>query len=112
MKLYAPTEQAVHIGLTTGHTIVIERDGTEVPPMFRREAIARGCLASQDEVPDTTADRTQLIRNALKAMLDGANEGDFTAEGKPNLRVLKSKCGFDVTREEADALFDEVSEAD
>ena len=42
-------------------------------------------------------------------MLDGAAEGDFTAEGKPNLLRLKAAVGFTVTRDEADAIFTELT---
>ena len=45
----------------------------------------------------------------MKGMLDGANEGDFTADGKPNLVRLKAAVGFSVTRDEADAIFTELT---
>ncbi|WP_027729827.1 hypothetical protein ABL850_15580 [Variovorax paradoxus] len=113
MKLYAPTEEAVSIGLTSGHMLVIERAGTEVPPMFRREAIARGCLSSPDEVVDPEVDvnfdRKKVIADAIRAMLDGDNEGDFKNDGTPNLNALQKRVGFAVQREEADAIFTEVS---
>ena len=114
MKLYAPTEEAVSIGLTSGHMLVIERAGTEVPPMFRREAISRGCLTSQDEIVDPAQDpqfdRNKVIGDAIREMLDGDNEGDFKNDGTPNLNALQKRVGFSVQREEADAIFKEVSE--
>ena len=42
-------------------------------------------------------------------MLDGKDEDDFTADGKPNLRKLKERVGFALTREEADAVFIELT---
>lgn len=114
MKLYAPTEEAVSIGLTSGHMLVIERTGTDVPPMFRREAVARGCLTSPDEIvaPEGEAnfDRKKVIGDAIRAMLDGDNEGDFKNDGTPNLNALQKRVGFAVQREEADAIFAEVSQ--
>jgi len=114
MKLYAPTEEAVSIGLTSGHMLVIERAGTEVPPMFRREAIARGCLTSADEVVETDEevnfDRKKVIGDAIRLMLDGDNEGDFKNDGTPNLNALQKRVGFAVQREEADAIFTEISQ--
>lgn len=114
MKLYAPTEEAVSIGLTSGHMLVIERTGTEVPPMFRREAIARGCLTSPDEAldadPESEFDRKKIIADAIRAMLDGDSEGDFKNDGTPNLNALQKRVGFQVQREEADAIFAEVSQ--
>jgi hypothetical protein len=114
MKLYAPTENAVSIGLTSGHMLVIERAGTEVPQMFRREAISRGCLTSPDEVIDSEQepefDRKKVIADAIRQMLDGDNEGDFKNDGTPDLRALQKRVGFQVQRDEADAIFKEVSE--
>lgn len=114
MKLYAPTEESVSIGLTSGHMLVVERAGTDVPPMFRREAIARGCLTSPDEVidpdQDPDFDRKKVIADAIRSMLDGDNEGDFKNDGTPNLNALQKRVGFSVQREEADAVFKEVSE--
>jgi len=114
MKLYAPTEEAVQIGLTSGHMLVIERAGTEVPPMFRREAIARGCLTDPNEVVDPEQepafDRSKVIATAIRAMLEGSAEGDFNGDGRPNLNALQKRVGFSVQREEADRIFEEVSE--
>ncbi|AVQ81655.1 hypothetical protein [Variovorax sp. PMC12] len=114
MKLYAPTDEAVSIGLTSGHMLVIERAGTEVPLMFRREAISRGCLTSPDEIVDDEQkpefDRKKVIADAIRAMLDGDNEGDFKNDGTPDLRALQKRVGFQVQRDEADAIFKEVSE--
>ena len=94
--------------------LVIERSGTEVPPMFRREANARGCLTSPDEVLDADLgsdfDRKKVIADAIRAMLDGNNEGDFKNDGTPNLNALQKRVGFQVQREEADAIFTEVSQ--
>lgn len=113
MKLYAPTEEAVSIGLTSGHMLVIERAGTEVPPMFRREAISRGCLTSPDEIVDAVQepgfDREKVIADAIRAMLDGDNEGDFKNDGTPNLNALQKRVGFQVQRDEADKIFAAVS---
>ncbi len=116
MKLYAPTEEAVSIGLTSGHMLVIEHTGTETPMMFRREAISRGCVSSLEELEQVDAekdfDRKKVIADAIKAMLDGDNEGDFKQDGTPNLKSLQTRVGFQVQREEADAIFKEVSEAE
>lgn len=116
MKLYAPTEEAVQIGLTSGHMLVIEHAGTETPAMFRREAISQGCVASLEELEvaptGATFDRKKVIGDAIQAMLDGTNEGDFKQDGTPNLKALQTRVGFQVQREEADAIFKEISEAD
>ena len=51
-----------------------------------------------------------MIKQALQAMLDGGDEGDFTAEGKPNLTKVKARLGFAVGREEVEAEWLLVSE--
>ena len=123
MKFRSPTDEAIQIGLTSGHTIVITPDGDDVPPIFRREAIARGAIpvgipgaeetraALNGTAGEPAADRPQAIQAALQAMLDGGEEGDFTAEGKPNLTKLKGRLGFAVSREEVDAAWAIVSSA-
>lgn len=123
MKFRSPTDEAIQIGLTSGHTIVITPEGDDVPPIFRREAIARGAIpvgipgaeetlaALTGTAGEPVAIRPQAIQAALQAMLDGGEEGDFTETGKPNLTKLKSRLGFAVSREEVDAAWAIVSTA-
>ena len=114
MKLRSPTDQPLHVALTTGHTTVITPDGSEVDQKFFREAIARGAVpvdssASQD-TQSQVLDRQLAIQEAISAMIEGKVSDDFTADGKPNLARLKAKAGFQVTREEADAIFDQLTQ--
>lgn len=111
MKFRSPSDQPIHIALTTGHTAVVPPDGVELDPMFYKEASARGAVQFDDSttIVMTPEVRKAAISAALKGMLDGANEGDFTAEGKPNLQRLKAAVGFSVTRDEADAIFTELT---
>ncbi len=112
MKFRSPSDQPIHIALTTGHTAVIPPDGVELDPMFHKEASARGAVCFDDSASAVTMTqevRKAAISAALKGMLDGAAEGDFTAEGKPNLLRLKAAVGFTVTRDEADAIFTELT---
>ena len=108
----------MHIGLTSGHTLVIAADdeGTDVSKMFLREALARGAVPPGEQIDpdpaaDTGFDRADVIRNALDDMLDGGAEDDFTADGRPNLRKLSARVGFQVARDEADKIWAEVSKA-
>lgn len=113
MKFFAPTEEPIHIALTSGHTAVVTHEGTDLDMMFRREAIARGANAEgasavlQDQTPQF--DRKQVIIDAINSMMDGDNEGDFNDDGKPNLLRLNAVVGFKVARTEADAIFDELT---
>ncbi|CAM4267419.1 hypothetical protein COAQ111491_14120 [Comamonas aquatilis] len=52
--------------------------------------------------------RKAMIKDALKAMLAGNNEADFTADGKPNLNSLKKVAGFNVARGETDDAWAEL----
>ncbi|MDR2330325.1 MAG: hypothetical protein LBE58_12040 [Comamonas sp.] len=127
LKFRSPTAEPMHIGLTSGHTTVISTEGNEIPAIFHREAIARGAIIVTGQSVETgavaqptaggtapvdTANRSLLIKQALQAMLDGGEEGDFTAEGKPNLTKLKARLGFAVTREEVEAEWLVVSAGD
>ena len=117
MKFRSPTDAPLHIALTTGHTAVVSADGTELAPMFHREAVARGAFPVESSAAgmDLAAQmlgRQLAIKEALNAMLNGADKDDFTADGKPNLVRLKAKAGFAVTREEADAIVAELTAAE
>ena len=111
MKFRSPSDQPIHIALTTGHTAVVTAEGVVLDKMFHKEASARGAVAFDDNttfVP-SPEDRKAAISAALTSMLDGKDEDDFTADGKPNLRKLKERVGFALTREEADAVFIELT---
>lgn len=114
MKFRSPTHEPLAVALTSGHTIVIpaDEDGIEVPAMFHREAMARGAVLTDEgsaEIRTQAFNRQLALRETLEAMIKGGDKDDFTADGKPNLLRLKSKVGFPVTREEADAAFEDVS---
>ena len=116
MKFRAPSDEPVAVNLTSGHTFVVSPEGIEVPQMFHREAIAKGCIPVTSE-PDAVAtlakpqfDRALVIGEAIEAMIATKNPDDFNASGKPDLRRLCAKVGFQVTREEAGAVWAEVSQ--
>jgi hypothetical protein len=115
MKFKSPSDEPMHIALTSGHSIVIEPDGTEVPAIFQKEAVARGAypVGLDDAAPlaGQTFDRAQVIKDAMNKMLDGSEEDNFTKDGKPDLRKLNALVGFSVARSEADKLFEEVTAA-
>lgn len=114
MKLRSPTEKPVHIALRSGHTCLVTPEGIDVDKGFIREALSRGCRAVgvDMEAPPPEADvidRQSLISKAIQDMLDGTDEGAFTADGKPNLNALSKFAGFQVSREERDAAWDKVA---
>ena len=129
MKFRSPGDEPLHIALTSGHTLVIPPEGVEVPNIFKREAISRGAepmapdasdAADEPSAPVPAVDksaevaqaaaekRKEMIKEALRNMLNGANEEDFTAQGAPNLKRLQAAAGFQVSRAEADAAWEEV----
>lgn len=116
MNFRSPTDESLHVALTSGHTAVVTPEGNELAAMFHREAIARGAVPTTVQHEQTAPaaaqfDRGQVIADALNAMLDGGQEGDFTADGKPHLTKLNARVGFKVAREEADAAWTKVAAA-
>lgn len=115
MNFRSPTDEPLHIALTSGHTAVVTSEGSELHAMFHREAISRGAVPFTVQYAPAAApaapqfDRGQIIADALNTMLDGGQEGDFTGDGKPNLTKLNARVGFKVAREEADAAWAKVS---
>ncbi len=117
MKFRSPTHEPLHVALTTGHTAVVSAEGTELDPMFHREAVARGAVPADSsgagaDMQAQFLGRHLAIKDALNTMLNGTDKDDFTADGKPNLIRLKAKAGFAVMREEADAIFAELAKAE
>ena len=54
-------------------------------------------------------DRSAVVRKAIQGMLDGGEDGAFTAAGLPNLKVLSGKCGFQVSKDEMESVWKVVS---
>lgn len=102
------------MALVTGHTAVITAEGTDLDKMFHKEAMQRGALLEggldSDDLSTQVKNRAIEIKDALQAMRDGAAPADFTKEGKPDLRKLIAKLGFQVSRDEVDAYWEELSE--
>lgn len=114
MKFRSPTDTPVYMALTNGHTCVVGPDLTEVPDMFRRKAIAEGCLAegetaAQAEAVQATR-KIDLIRNAMQRMIADAEESDFNNDGKPDLRKLSKRAGFEVSRDERDEAWQDMAD--
>lgn len=114
MKFRSPTDEPIYMALTTGHTCVVGPELVEVPDAFRRKAIAEGCLAEGETaaVVEVAAQATKmdLIREALRKMIADAEEADFNNDGKPDLRRLSKKAGFEVSRDERDEAWQDMAE--
>ena len=116
MKFRSPTDEPLHVALTTGHTCAIPPEGVDLDPMFQREAIARGALAGDDVAPVAAQapqfDRKQVITDAINGMMDGDNKDDFNEDGKPNLKRLNAVIGFQASRSEVDAIFEDLTKTE
>lgn len=121
MKFKSPTDQSIHVALTSGHTCVIppadedNPDGVDIDPMFHREAIAKGAepvgLPALTKAESKTPTRTSVITDALQKMLDGSEESDFKKDGTPDLNAVNRRCGFKVTREEVEPIWATLKES-
>lgn len=104
---------STHIALPSGHTLIIAHDkaGTAVPPRFRREAIARGCIpvGMEEEADDSQGfDREAVIREKIKIMLESDDTSMFTTDGKPVLDKLSGLCGFTLARSEVNRVWNDM----
>jgi hypothetical protein len=114
---YSTTGRPVQIALTDGgHSAVVmpleetEGQGTPLHPRFHRKAVELGCLpvgaqAYTPPVENKPLARGQIIEQRLREMLEGNEEADFKKDGTPDLNQLQRRCGFRVSREEADAAW-------
>lgn len=118
MKFRSPTEEAIHVSLTSGHTAVIPQEGVELDAMFHREAIARGAIPGSLSAEEALVlgaapaarqfDRAEVIAATIKTMVEAGNEADFNGDGKLKLTVLNKKLGFQASREEVDAVWQKL----
>ena len=119
---------------TSGHIVLVGQEFVEVPQHMEAEAYANGCVSEElynsikadmargalaggegkgVQLPSGVTDeaRPEVIRRGILEMLDGKEEGAFTAAGLPNLKVLSGKCGFQVAKDEMESAWGEISAA-
>lgn len=96
MKFRSPTDEPVFLGLTSGHTVVVPREGVELDAKWNKTAIAAGCIpgtltdeeAAMLAAGDAAAasvpgfDRHGEITKVLTKMLDSTEEGLFRQDGR------------------------------
>ena len=113
MIFVPPGDEDVQIGLTSGHSAIVKPEGTELAPIFHAMAIAKGCLPKGIEAyqapKSNEPSRSELIRSALQRMLDSTEDGLFSQNGRPVLKMVSKFAGFGCSREEVDALWGEVT---
>lgn len=124
-------EQVIRLASTSGHIVLVGKEFVEVPEHMESQAYAEGCVSEAlyksiraDMEKDAAAQaalvggaltaeqKHQAIKAAIGAMLDGKDEGSFTTAGLPNMNVLAKQCGFQLTKDEMEAAWAEVSATD
>lgn len=116
MKFRSPTDQPIHMALTSGHTFVIGPELVEVPARFHRIAVAEGAIPQGMDAmpPEEQAAETKmdLIVKSIKTMMDNPGDGDFNNDGRPDVRRLSAVAGFTVLAAERDSAWQIVSDND
>lgn len=110
----------VHYSLC-GRSVRFEKDKpTFVPPHMIKEIVALGGVVADDPavVEETmkaldkekadAENRVPTISEAVKQLVARNQRGDFTAGGRPNLNVLSKMCGFTVTAQEMEPIWNSV----
>lgn len=119
IKFKSPTANAVHVALSSGNTAVVGPDPRTLPVIFHREAVAKGCIpvvegqdvqevAVQADAPGF--DRRAVILDAMETLVQGENPADFIGDGRPDVRAVSRVAGFQITAEERDTLWTDLSE--
>ena len=110
MLLKSPTECPISFGTKTGsgHSMVLDSNGSDVPQMFIQAAFAAGAIPVGEEeaafvsspVDTKTKSANEMIIDGIKTMLERKSDNDFTAGGLPDRRVLSKVVGLNVTAED------------
>ncbi len=107
-------EEQMHIALISGHTALVTREGTDLPVMFRKEALSRGCevqgvdLADPDKpnADETQKSKQELIIDAIDDIMARNLADEMTGDGKPKTDVLSKQAGFTVSAGDRDAALE------
>ena len=110
MKMRSKTGKDVYIASLMGTSIVIGNEYRFIPIEFRRDA-----LMMTDQLEIEGIDTSELVKQEqtahdpvqylVKVILDMIREGDtetnnFTNAGLPNLNIVRSKAGYNVSKDE------------
>lgn len=112
VKFFPTSGVAIQLALTSGHTTVVEPNGTELDERFHAEAVARGCVpesAVQNLVQRaqvSTFNRQEHIVKVLKDMARGDDPNAFTSNGMPNKLTLDKLLGFTSDRNEIEEAWE------
>lgn len=109
------------IALLSGHSMCVHRlhptdgePGTPIPVRFRKEALGQGCLPvgmDVEEQEEEGDDKPSLILKAVEAVIERNDADEVDANGRPKLAAVKKQAGFNVTKVELDAAFDDFKKS-
>jgi hypothetical protein len=115
-------EDSVPVFLLSGHSVRVYRvdpvdgkPGSDIPPKYRKPAIAAGCIyvGEQYEGDDEAEDQSNdaLILAAIEAIVERDIADDLDASGRPTLKAVKAQAGFNVTRAQVDTAWQRFQES-
>jgi hypothetical protein len=107
----SPVADPIYLALTTGHTMMVIHEGTEVPEAFHADAIAKGAIpvsGGDRKMKMLVVERQNRIREAVQLMASTRKKGDMDWNGAINLKRLNERLDFPVFQDEADAALAEV----
>lgn len=104
----------VRLSLISGHATFVGPNWRALHERYHHEALSKGCECDQSTIrtrelaPPVTGpnavtplNEAELIRAGFERMLARNGEDDFTFDGIPNLEVLAVECGFNIDRQTA-----------
>lgn len=111
MKFRAPSG-SIRVSNIFGHAAIVGEDWIDLPEVLHRDAMSAGCICEQNVVetkapkaetaadaPKQVVDEATVIREVLEVMLVRNEDGDFTADGTPNAKVVSKLAGMNVRKE-------------
>lgn len=111
------------IASVTGHAVEFKKgEPTHVPPALYKEVLAAGGVP-EEELPDEdtrgktveptdAAERSGLIAEAIRILVDRARRDDFGATGSPTVKALANELGWPVNAQERDIAWAQFQAAD
>lgn len=117
MQFRSPSGE-IRVSNIFGHSAIVGEEFAPLPEVLHRDAMAAGCICEQnvvetkapvaktaDDAPKQVMDEATVIREVLQVMLVRGEDGDFTADGTPNAKVVSKLAGMNVRKEAVMAVF-------
>ena len=124
-----PGQTTIRIAKTDGRVVLIGEEPRSIPEDLEKDALGLGAYTEsqvadikerllsdsqardeaenrQDELKDK---RAEEIRQAIVLLVNEGDPEKFTGK-KPKVGAIEALTGFDVTADERDAIFDEISQ--